>query len=59
MPSSHKDNRQPRPTAADVTKEVLQTVSGAVERVRYGAVLLTIHEGRVVQVDVTERQRFV
>lgn len=36
----------------------LAAVADAVARLRYGAVHLTIHEGRVVQLDVTERQRF-
>lgn len=36
----------------------LRAVAEAVERLRYGVVQLTIHDGRVVQLDVTERQRF-
>ncbi|PEQ13236.1 hypothetical protein B2G71_07285 [Novosphingobium sp. PC22D] len=36
----------------------LTAVAEAVSRLRYGAVHLTIHDGRVVQLDVTERQRF-
>lgn len=35
-----------------------QAVEHAVERLRYGTVQLTIHDGRIVQLDVTERQRF-
>jgi hypothetical protein len=37
---------------------VLQAVEQAVDRLRYGTVQLTIHDGRIVQLDVTERQRF-
>lgn len=36
----------------------LRAVAEAVDRLRYGVVQLTIHDGRVVQLDVTERQRF-
>ncbi len=36
----------------------VRAVAEAVDRLRYGVVQLTIHDGRVVQLDVTERQRF-
>jgi hypothetical protein len=36
----------------------LQAVGEAVSRLRYGVVQLTVHDGKVVQLDVTERQRF-
>ena len=38
--------------------QVLAAVGEALERLRFGAIQLTVHEGRVVQLDVTERQRF-
>ena len=41
-----------------ITEPVLEAVSRALGKVRYGVVQLTVHEGRVVQLDVTERQRF-
>lgn len=37
---------------------VLAAVAQAISRLRYGAISLTVHDGRVVQLDVTERQRF-
>jgi hypothetical protein len=40
------------------TLAALAAVAEAVGKLRYGAIHLTIHEGRVVQLDVTERQRF-
>ena len=40
------------------TLAALAAVAEAVGRLRFGSVHLTIHEGRVVQLDVTERQRF-
>lgn len=36
----------------------LTAVADALARLRYGAVHLTVHDGKVVQLDVTERQRF-
>ncbi len=36
----------------------LAAVAEAVARLRYGVVQLTVHDGKVVQLDVTERQRF-
>lgn len=41
-----------------ITEPVIDAVSRAVGKLRYGVVQLTVHEGRVVQLDVTERQRF-
>ena len=29
-----------------------------ISRLRYGAITLTVHDGKLVQMDVTERQRF-
>ncbi|PXW77563.1 uncharacterized protein DUF2292 [Blastomonas natatoria] len=36
----------------------LSTISDAISRLRYGAITLTVHDGKLVQMDVTERQRF-
>jgi hypothetical protein len=36
----------------------LKLVIEALGRLRYGAIQLTVHDGRLVQVDVTERSRF-
>lgn len=38
--------------------EYLKVVAEALDRLRYGVVHLTIHDGKVMQVDVTERRRF-
>ena len=37
---------------------VLDAVAEALERLRFGIVQLTVHEGKVVQLDVTDRLRF-
>lgn len=44
--------------AENSTRVALDAIAEALGRLRYGAIHLTIHEGRVVQLDVTERQRF-
>ena len=36
----------------------VQTVLDALEKLRFGAIQLTVHEGKLVQVDVTERHRY-
>lgn len=36
----------------------LDAVIEALSRIRYGAIQITVHDGRLVQVDVTERRRF-
>lgn len=36
----------------------LESVLEALGRIRFGAIQLTVHDGRLVQVDVTERRRF-
>lgn len=36
----------------------LSAIAEAIAKLRFGAVVLTVHDGRLVQMDVTERQRF-
>jgi len=38
--------------------EHLRVVAEALERLRYGMIQLTVHDGKLMQVDVTERRRF-
>jgi len=33
-------------------------ITDAIAKLRFGAVVLTVHDGKLVQMDVTERQRF-
>jgi hypothetical protein len=42
----------------EAAKAALASVAQAIAKLRYGAIGLTIHDGRVVQLEVTERQRF-
>ena len=45
------------PEAARILEESIASVREALEGLRYGTVSLTVHEGRVVQIDVTEKKR--
>lgn len=36
----------------------MNAIADAISRLRFGAVVLTVHDGKLVQMDVTERQRF-
>ena len=40
------------------TTAALASVAEALGRLRYGAIQLVVHDGRLVQIEVTERQRF-
>ena len=46
-----------RATLADLP-EHLRVVAEALERLPYGVIQLTVHDGKLMQVDVTERRRF-
>lgn len=37
--------------------EALGLVTEALSRLRYGAIQLTVHDGKVLQIDVTEKKR--
>jgi hypothetical protein len=39
-------------------EENIATVRDALKNLRYGNIALTVHDGRVVQIDVTEKKRF-
>jgi len=38
--------------------EHLRLVVEALDRLRFGVIQLTVHDGKLMQVDVTERRRF-
>ncbi len=45
------------PEAARLLEESLANVREALLGLKFGTVLLTVHESRVVQIDVTEKKR--
>ncbi|MFK4873418.1 YezD family protein [Novosphingobium sp. ZW T3_23] len=46
-----KDAGEPKPAP-------LQVVADALDHMRYGVIQLTVHDGKLVQLDITERRRF-
>lgn len=51
QPARHSDSKTDGRTP-------IEAVARAIGEMRYGTIQLTVHDGRVVQLDVTERQRF-
>lgn len=47
----------PSPEAQRLLKESISNVREALSGLKFGNVSLTVHEGRVVQIDVTEKKR--
>ncbi len=43
--------------ARGIVPEALAVVDEALSRLRYGTIQLTVHDGKVMQIDVTERKR--
>lgn len=48
----------PQPVQGDPTEAALHAVAEAIGRLQFGVVQLVVHDGRVVQLEVTERKRF-
>jgi hypothetical protein len=38
-------------------EDALETIRNLLRNVRFGSISLTIHEGKIVQLDVTEKRR--
>ncbi len=55
--SANADPPQPPPEAERQFEEGLAIVREALRDLKFGTVLLTVHEGRIVQLDVTEKKR--
>lgn len=39
-------------------EHVVDALREALSRLRFGAIALTVHDGRVVQLEITEKRRF-
>jgi len=50
-------NRPQPPDAQRLLEESLDNVREALTGLNFGTVALTVHEGRVVQIDITEKKR--
>lgn len=51
------DRNEQQSGAGGILPDALTLVSEALGRLRYGAIQLTVHDGKVMQIDVTERKR--
>lgn len=51
------DRNEQQSAAGKIMPEALALVGEALSRLRYGAIQLTVHDGKVMQIDVTERKR--
>jgi hypothetical protein len=52
-PDFHSDVKSEK-----LSTEPIRSVLDALSKLRFGAIQLTVHEGKLVQIDVTERKRF-
>ncbi len=43
--------------AITAPEEALAAIAEQLERIRFGSIALTIHDGQIVQLDVTEKRR--
>lgn len=43
---------------ASLPERVLDALTAAVAAMQYGSIQLVVHDGKIVQLDVTERHRF-
>ncbi|MDO4327329.1 MAG: YezD family protein [bacterium] len=40
-------------------KEVLEELKDIVSQLRYGSVTITVHDGKIVQIETTQKNRYV
>lgn len=52
---SHEEKRASEPS--EFLGGALAVVKDALQKLRFGAIQLTVHDGKVMQIDVTERTR--
>ena len=55
--SSSATDRATQSPARETDGETLRLVREALGRLRFGSIHLTVHEGKLVQIDVTEKLR--
>jgi hypothetical protein len=52
--TTDKPEGSPRPAETDLAGLVVEAISG----LRFGGIHLTVHEGKLVQMEITEKRRF-
>ena len=58
VPMTDDVNNRSGESNSSAFSEPVRAVLDALAKLRFGAIQLTVHEGKLVQVDVTERTRF-
>ena len=53
-----RDNSGPVGSESDRVGEVIAIIRQGLANVRFGSLALTIHEGKVTQLEITEKKRF-
>jgi hypothetical protein len=51
-------NHHSQPAARTAIDQALAAVSEALGAMRFGTIMLTVHEAKIVQLEVTEKHRF-
>ena len=54
---SESPEESPHPEDTRFLDECIAQLRQALSRLKFGSVFVTVHEGRVVQIDVTEKKR--
>lgn len=57
MSSNYEPERWQRAERPDITTSV-EAIRSALQDLRFGSITLTVHDARVVQLDITEKRRF-
>ncbi|MEI8176094.1 MAG: DUF2292 domain-containing protein [Candidatus Omnitrophota bacterium] len=45
-------------TKSIINDAILKDIRTAIESLEYGTVAITVHDSKIVQIDITERKRF-
>jgi hypothetical protein len=54
MPNARSDTLAHPASAVD---ETVRAIVDSINRIRFGSIAITLHEGKVVQLDITEKRR--
>jgi len=41
-----------------INDAIIKDISGSIHGLKYGTVVITVHDSRIVQIEVTEKNRF-
>lgn len=48
---------KPKASPISAAQEAVDVIAEALGRLRFGSIAVTIHDGRIVQLDITEKRR--